>query len=152
MNIKSILVCVFLLAGFTLSAQKEGMSDERRQEFEAQKVAFFTQALDLTPNEAAAFWPLYNEMRKKIRENERAMRRQVMEVNNNPNLTAAQAKEAINKKMAAEEKMLSLKKEYYQKMIAAIPAQKVWKLDGVESKFHRQLFDKLKKHPLPEQK
>lgn len=152
MKIKSILVCVFLLSGFLVSAQKEGMSDERRREFDAQKVAFFTQELDLAPAEAAVFWPLYNEMRKKMRECERNMRRQEMEVNKNPNLTEAQAKEAIGKRLAAEEKIFDLKKEYYLKMIAVVPALKVWKLDGTESKFHRQLFEKLKKRPAPEHK
>lgn len=53
------------LYGMTLWGQESKLTEKKRHEFEAQKVAFFTQALDLTPEEAAVFWPLYNEMVKR---------------------------------------------------------------------------------------
>lgn len=33
--------------------------------FKAEKIAFITEAIDLTPEEAQAFWPIYNECEKK---------------------------------------------------------------------------------------
>lgn len=62
---KYLLIIIGLLSGTTLWAQNNKLSEEKRDEFEAQKAAFFTQALDLTPQEAVSFWPLYNEMFKK---------------------------------------------------------------------------------------
>ena len=44
--------------GFSLFAQSGKLSEDKRKEFEAQKVAFFTQEMDLTPEEATKFWPL----------------------------------------------------------------------------------------------
>ena len=35
--------------GFSLFAQSGKLSEDKRKEFEAQKVAFFTQEMDLTP-------------------------------------------------------------------------------------------------------
>lgn len=53
--------------GFSLFAQSGKLSEDKRKEFEAQKVAFFTQEMELTPEEATKFWPLYNEMQQKMR-------------------------------------------------------------------------------------
>ena len=72
---KYLLIIIGLLSGTTLWAQNNKLSEEKRDEFEAQKAAFFTQALDLTPQEAVSFWPLYNEMFKKIREKDMEMRK-----------------------------------------------------------------------------
>ena len=62
-----ILIVLLLWSGVGVWAQDK-LTDEKRKEFDAQKVAFFTQELDLSPAEAAVFWPLYNEMQKKNRE------------------------------------------------------------------------------------
>ena len=73
---KNIIVVVLLvLMGGGAFAQGK-LTDEKRKEFDAQKVAFFTQELDLSPVEAESFWPLYNEMQKKSREIEGSMRQE----------------------------------------------------------------------------
>ena len=69
-----ILIVLLLWSGVGVWAQDK-LTDEKRKEFDAQKVAFFTQELDLSPAEAAVFWPLYNEMQKKNREIEADMRK-----------------------------------------------------------------------------
>ena len=107
-----ILIVLLLWSGVGVWAQDK-LTDEKRKEFDAQKVAFFTQELDLSPAEAAVFWPLYNEMQKKNR--------------------------------VIEARLHEVKKEYYQKMIQVVPASKIWKLSDAERKFHRQLFDKLRR-------
>ena len=99
-----ILIVLLLWSGVGVWAQDK-LTDEKRKEFDAQKVAFFTQELDLSPAEAAVFWPLYNEMQKKNREIEADMRKSFHEVRNAKGL----------------------------------------KLSDAERKFHRQLFDKLRR-------
>ena len=125
-----ILIVLLLWSGVGVWAQDK-LTDEKRKEFDAQKVAFFTQELDLSPAEAAVFWPLYNEMQKKNREIEADMRKSFHE--------------AIGKMLGYEARLHEVKKEYYQKMIQVVPASKIWKLSDAERKFHRQLFDKLRR-------
>lgn len=125
------------------------LTDEKRKEFDAQKVAFFTQQLDLSPSEAALFWPLYNEMQKKNRAIEESMRKGVHEVKGAKGLKEADYKEAIGKMLSYEADMHKIKEEYYQKMLAVIPASKIWKLSEAERKFHRQLFEKLRRESAP---
>lgn len=142
---KVVLFLVGLLTSINVFAQEGKLSEEKRKEFEAQKVAFFTQQLELTPTEAAVFWPLYNEMQKSIRSLEWEMRKDYHEIRDAKNLKEENYKQAVTKMLVNEQKMVDLKKNYYAKIMQVIPASKVWKLDEAERKFHRQLFDRLKR-------
>lgn len=146
---KYLLIIIGLLSGTTLWAQNNKLSEEKRDEFEAQKAAFFTQALDLTPQEAVSFWPLYNDMFKKIREKDMEMRKKAKVMRETKNLTEADARKYVEGSLAAEQQMLDIKKQYYQKLLEVIPAKKIAKLDWVERKFHRQLLDKMRKCSQP---
>ena len=90
-------------------------------------------------------WSLYNEMQKKNREIEADMRKSFHEVRNAKGLKETDYKEAIGKMLGYEARLHEVKKEYYQKMIQVVPASKIWKLSDAERKFHRQLFDKLRR-------
>jgi len=43
------------------TGQKGNHTAPNQEKIEAQRVAFITQELDLTPDEAKVFWPVYNE-------------------------------------------------------------------------------------------
>ena len=136
------------LYGMTLWGQESKLTEKKRHEFEAQKVAFFTQALDLTPEEAAVFWPLYNEMVKKIRDKEFQIRKNTKAVRDAKNLTNAQVLKVVEERLDTEQQILDIKKEYYHKLLAVIPSPKILKLDWVEHKFHKQLLDKMRNCPV----
>lgn len=142
-----ILIGLVLMGGGVLAQGK--LTDEKRKEFEAQKVAFFTQELDLSPVEAASFWPLYNEMQKKIRKVEGDIRKGYNEARETKNLTEKDYETAIRKVLDAEREMIDIKTEYYVAMLKVLPASKLWKLNEAERKFHRQLFDKLRRESCP---
>jgi len=145
---KNVILIVLLLCAGEAFAQDK-LTDEKRKEFDAQKVAFFTQELDLSPAEAAVFWPLYNEMQKKNREIEARMRKGFHEVKNAKGLKESEYEEAIGKMLEYENQLYGVKKEYYQKMLQVVPASKMWKLSDAERKFRRQLFDKLRRESCP---
>lgn len=139
------LILLILLSAWSLRAQDNKLSEEKRNEFEAQKVAFFTQALSLTPQEAVVFWPLYNEMGQKIREKECQLWKTARDGRSAKDLTEARARKMVEEALKTEQEMLNIKKEYYHKFLEILPAQKVSKLDWVEHKFHKQLLDKMRK-------
>lgn len=143
-----ILILVAVVWGSSVSLFAQGkLSEEKRQEFEAQKVAYFTQALELTPEEAAVFWPLYNEMTKKIREQDAKLRESQCETHKVKKLTEEQERQRVMDLLKYEQKMLDIKKEYYQKLLNAVPARKVARLDRTERKFHKQLLQRMCKEP-----
>jgi len=53
-----ILLAVSFTLGFSSCKPKQEQSEEMLR---VQKIAFFTQKLNLTPQEAELFWPVYNE-------------------------------------------------------------------------------------------
>lgn len=142
-----LVVLLSFMGGIAVGQGK--LTDEKRKEFDAQKVAFFTQELDLSPAEAAVFWPLYNEMQKKNREIESQMRKGFHEAKNTKGLKDENYATGLGKMLDAEQDMLDVKKEYYARMLRVIPASKIWKLGEAERKFHRQLFDKLRRESGP---
>ena len=143
---KNLLFVIFFLLGTGVAfAQTGKLSDEKRKEFEAQKVAFFTQELDLSPEEAAVFWPLYNEMQRKYRDIEEIMKAEYKRVREATAIKEADYTTSINFILTHEQKMRDIKKEYYGRLMKVVPASKIWRLEGAERKFHRQLFDKLRR-------
>ena len=151
-NLKSmrylLLIIGLIWGGITVSAQGK-LNAEKWKEFEAQKIAFFTQELDLSPEDAAVFWPLYNEMQKKIKAVEWEIRSVFKELKEPKNLKEEDYKRAVEKGLAGEIKIGKLKEEYYTRILNVIPASKVWRLRDAERKFHRQLFDKLRRASFP---
>jgi len=143
-----VLILMIIVLGSSVSLWAQGkLSEEKRKEFEAQKVAYFTQTLELTPEEAAVFWPLYNEMMKKIREQDVKLRECQCETNKTKKLTEEQEKQRVMDLLAYEQKMLDIKKEYYQRLLKVVPARKVARLDRTERKFHKQLLQRMCKEP-----
>lgn len=146
MRLKFFIVISILLGTVTLWAQGK-LSEEKRKEFEAQKIAFFTQALELTPEEAAVFWPLYNEMMKKIREQDAKVWEMYRQAHKAKKLTPEQEEQQVIDMLEHEQKMLDIKKKYYLRLLKVVPAQKIARLDRTERKFHKQLLQKMCKEP-----
>src|SRR6056297_4259926 len=55
-----ILVLSFVISGLQSNAQ-ESNKVSKEQQIKDQKIAFFTDKIGLTPEEAEKFWPIYNE-------------------------------------------------------------------------------------------
>lgn len=142
-------ICLLWVAVAAGYAQSGKLSDEKRKEFDAQKVAFFTQELELSPEEAAVFWPLYNEMQKKVREREDAIKQEFHKIRDAEHPKNEDYVTSLNKILDAEQQKCDIKKEYYRKMLDQLPAAKIWKLGDAERKFHRELFDKLRRESMP---
>ena len=63
--IKSTLLIIFLSFSVLSMAQKGEKRKEIKDKIESQKIAFITQKLSLTSDEAKVFWPIYNEYKTK---------------------------------------------------------------------------------------
>ena len=63
----SLLFCATLPAAGPGDVDSSGRSNERREWYErmmAEKIAFFTAEMGLTPSEAEKFWPVYNQIER----------------------------------------------------------------------------------------
>lgn len=114
------------------------------EKYQAQKVAYITTALDLTAEEAAAFWPIYNEHEKKRDELSDSMRdyRSAM-LEREDEITEEEALQALDFIQKHMGDMHELEQEYQKRFLEVIPAKKVLLLMKAEKDFRRNLLRKL---------
>ena len=68
---KILLLTGIMILTVTAYCQPDRNIQDRKEQIKAQKVAYLTNRLQLTPREAEIFWPLYNEYEQKIEKEER---------------------------------------------------------------------------------
>jgi len=131
---------------------QEGMprGPRGKQMIEQEKIPFYTKKLNLTPDEAKAFWPLYNEYEQKkhdLMKQKREIGKQVMLNDSTRTNNEAQKLNIAYFKLENDE--LDLKGAYNEKFKKILPIQKVNKLYFVEHQFRIYLLKKLKNHKYP---
>ena len=113
---KKIILLILFYAGlaFSASAQDEHKDANRLQ---AYKIAFLTRKLNLSPDEAQRFWPIYNKYEDEIR--------------------SARIENRQNKvtEIVTEEKILNIRKKYNDEFSKALPSEKVNTLFRSEREF-----------------
>lgn len=118
----------------TFSQKNDGKYSKER--FQAELEQYITKKACLTPNEAAKFFPLYKEMRKKqltLHFKSKNLKRikPTTEINCRKNIIERDEIE-IEKKM--------IQKTYHEKFLQILPAKKVYDILNAEDRFHRQMF------------
>ncbi len=120
---------------------------DQHKNIQAQKIAYFTQQMNLTPDEAKAFWPVYNEYDAKRHELRKSFKEtggfQKAEYDK---LTESEANKMLDSQIIEAQKYLDLRKEYHTKFKSVLPAVKVLKLYAAERDFQKMLMDKIKDH------
>jgi hypothetical protein len=141
MKMKNLLfVALMFLLPTTLLAQRP-----KNEEIESLKIAFFTQKLDLSPEEAKIFWPIYNDMQ----EEQNALRKERMQkmisfrkTTEIDNLTDAQVQSLITSEFDFKQKDLNLDKKYYTRLKSALPIKVVGKFYRAQEGFKRELLNR----------
>ncbi len=111
-----------------------------KEAFQAEKNAFITAEVGLTPEEAAAFIPLCNEMHEKMFEAGRTCRHLSKELKHKDSPTADDYAKANDACIEAKMKEAALEKEYYEKFKAILSPEKLYKYRCAEYKFARKFM------------
>ncbi|PRY08911.1 hypothetical protein CLV24_12079 [Pontibacter ummariensis] len=135
-----LLFCAFTLSGTEAMAQ-EHHHREHREKVEAAKVAFLTDKLGLTAEQAQKFWPLYNEYESKrralIHSYREGYRRDLS------TLSEQEAKARIDNMFVVKERELELEKEYATKYQRIISNKQLIQLYRGEREFTKMLLKRL---------
>ncbi|MBP7513200.1 MAG: hypothetical protein KA791_01555 [Flavobacteriales bacterium] len=139
---------LLLTANATCAAAQDddmpAIPEERMQEIKAQKTAFLTQRLDLSPAEAEKFWPVYNQFDKELDANRKEMRADHKAAKKDADLTEAEASAAIDKEMAGRQKELDIRKKYAADFKKTIGAVKTLQLAKAERDFRKELIKRFR--------
>jgi len=138
---KKLSYMVLMLCFLTTTIHAQERRQERNGRIEAMRVAFITEELKLTVEEAQSFWPIFNEYeaeRKKIKKSF-DYRRDIED------MTDAEADTFISQSFVRDQQMLDLKLAYYEKFKTAIPIRKIAQLSRVEKNFRQELLKRMKR-------
>jgi len=139
-----LLLGVLFLSTIGLMAQRYGNFNENGEKYYSQKIAFITDAMDLSPEEAAAFWPLYNDFESKKKDLLGSIGSYRMEIIGRFNeLTDDEAREALEVFHSHMKDMNALTIEYQIKYLEVVPAKKVLLLLKAEKDFRRSMLKRL---------
>jgi len=127
-------------------AQRKQHGDQHKN-IQAQKIAFITQELNLTPDEAKVFWPVYNEYDAKRHELKKLFKNSGgFKKTDIDKLTESEANQILDNQIIEAQKYLDLRKEYHAKFKSVLPAVKVLKLYDAERDFQKILMEKIREH------
>lgn len=116
----------------------------KKERIEALRVAFITQKLDLTTEEAQKFWPVYNEFQKKKEALHKKRKEEIKNAKEEiDSLTDKQIEALVDGEMAFRQNNLDLEKEYHGKFKTVLPIKKVAKLYRAEEQFTRHLLKQI---------
>lgn len=136
----------FTLLLVTISVSTYAQPGKFRQKMEqvkSLKVAFITSELNLTSEESAKFWPVYNAFEEKQRDlrkqkiNDYIDRRDNAEVDK---LTDKEANAILAQMEDNEEQLYQLRKKFITSLKGILPAAKIIKLKKAEEDFNRKLL------------
>ena len=129
MKLKTISTFILGLIFISSFAQNKPMQKEKITKLKA----IITERLELTPDEATAFWPVYKQRRTEKHEKIKTLRKKgkkkIKEMSNDEVLNV------LNNMMKIREINLEVDKKYHQKFLEILPPKKVAKLYFLEKRF-----------------
>ncbi len=138
--LQSLFLVLFLSGSFLAIAQPP-KDRPGGKHIEALRIAYITEKLQLTAQEAQVFWPVYNEYQAKIKEARKQSR--LDEINENS--SDADIEKAATAYFDAETRVIALQKEYFAQLKKVLPLKKVAKLYKIEHEFRGRLLEHIGK-------
>jgi len=142
-----ILTLTLMLFSLTLalSAQESKSREEQIEKFRSMKIAYFTEKLELTPEEAEKFWPLYNDYEKKRREVSRYRHRRPKNMDEQlANMTDQEAEKMADDMIISRKKEVELDEAFHKDLKEIFPPKKVMKYYITEHQFREYMLRKIR--------
>jgi len=134
-----ITIIILLFIPFLSWSQNQHQGYDK-DKYESAKVAFITNRLDLTTEQAEKFWPIfrkYNTEHKSIMVEISGITKESSEA-----LSDTKAKELLEKRFVLQQKLLNREKEFYLEIGKVISIQQALQLSEINKEFARLLYRK----------
>lgn len=139
-NLYAFALVVLMLGAFGAAAQ----GGAKKEQLEAMKVAFITNRLNLTPDEAQVFWPIYNlyeteleALRAKRKEDRRNMK------DDFATATDKEIENYVDGEIAYKQEELDINKKYNTQFKKVLPMKKVAMLYKAQDDYKRELLKQI---------
>lgn len=136
---KLIIILLLALCGVSSSFAYHPQERISPEEFRAKQQTFIAEKANLTKDEAAKFFPLYYELQDKKKErNDKAWK--LLKQGKDPKTTEDQYDEIIETVFDLRIETDQMEKTYFKKFRKVLSAQKIYKVQHAEVRFHRELL------------
>lgn len=116
------LIVIILLTNVLATRAQDTPGNDRQQKIQAAYVAFVTQRLNLTPEEAQKFWPVHTQFLNEIK----AVK---------PNLAELDKQQAV----------LNIKKRYQNEFTKILGTERTEKFFKTNAEFNKKLLERIQK-------
>ena len=145
MKLFTAVIAAFMIFTATSSAQPKEKNNWH-QKMQSEMIAFITAELELTPEEAQVFWPVYNQVEA---EKDAAMREVIKSYKELHKATeegrsAKELSNLLDKHIEAQKNLRALENGIAERYKAVLPVEKVVRLYVGEEKFRRHHIRKMK--------
>jgi hypothetical protein len=150
---KLLIVGVWLMSGWSAMAQDQPETEQDPKTVEkinALRIAYISEKLGLTTEQAEKFWPVYREFsdkRKELRQELIGARKQLKQ-GQDPNTDERLMKLGLELK----QRELDLEKTYSERLLKVITAQQILNLRKAEGDFHQMIRDQIQQRRLMQQR
>jgi hypothetical protein len=141
----------FTMILFTILCFHFVPAQNRKEKVETFKIAFITKALNLTPEEAQKFWPVFNEYEnKKADSRKKLLMPARIALSNTGTLTEKEIEMHLNNIILHKTNELEYQKDLLKKLKPIININKIAALVTAEANYKLELLKKLKKNSTDE--
>ena len=142
-TIRNLLIVTVLLTSTIIYAQRR----PDRGKIKSLKIAFITERLNLSSNEAEAFWPVYNAHENKLNEFRKTERFEIRgKLKDLDAISDSEADKLLEKYIALEEEKGKEQRSFLRKIKGIISAKKTVLLMKAEEDFKKRLIQQYRKN------
>ena len=141
---KTIILAViglFIYQG-AFAQEPPALNQETMDKIKAARIALITERLELSPDQAERFWPIYRE----FSEERRGLREQMRDIrfqSKKEGLTDSEGKQLMEKAYQLKQRELNVEKKYADRLMKVISAQQLVSLRSAEQDFNRMIMRKI---------
>jgi hypothetical protein len=142
-----ILAIVLPVLAYAQEPPQQSPDPKAMERIQRARIAYLSERLNLTPEQAEKFWPVYRELAEK-----RAALRTQMKESQKEGMSEQEQKQMVEQNLKVRQQELDLEKQYAQRLLNAITAQQLLDLPKAEMEFRRMVLDQIQQRRVMQQR
>lgn len=141
---RMLYILGFVLLIFQVQGQNRRQAAQVREKIDAVKIGFFTREMNLSPEEAEKFWPLYFKYQETVQQ-QKIERRKAFRMANESldEMSDTEINQLIDDRIRQAEIALSERQKFVTEIRKVLPVRKVAEYFKAEELFRRKLMEKM---------
>ena len=140
---KTIKIFTILFLTLSINTFAQAKFQDKKEQIKALKVAFITDELNLTSDEASKFWPIYNafdDKQSELKYDKMRSYKNRLENDEAKKMTDKEASALLTQMENTDDELYQLRKKYNANLKGVLSPVKIIQLKSAEEKFNRKLL------------